>query len=460
MFNDLSNEKEQKRFLILSAISFFPFYIFAFSNNLGVGISLFKVSFVLIFAYSFFLYGAKSVRFLTSYFICSLPIINFSKGSFFTYNIIVLLLGIIVLKLLFINNSFFFSKRNRSFLVFFIFSLIYYLFSVFNTNHYKDNLRMFEMIFMATLVPFLYCDKKLFVKTVYLLGLNSIIFVQLATTFSAGRLMVDVEEISESGLEIGGSNPISYGLPIAFCLILIIVNFKTYEILPKYLYYFFIFCLGGSLLLTTSRGSILAVGISFLFFTLIKKRFATFIYSLIFLFIGYFLFGYLASIDKNFGFAYQFLIDRSFSNEMDVNKISHGRTEQWSSMLTYAKSHYTPFLLGFGPGMQFEAHQIISQSLAGQSDAHFVGARLAFHALPLQLIAEIGLFGCILYYFLVWQIASKSIKLSKVQPLFFIGFLAWFSSGLSISSFDPFSGLFLGLSFIPFFINRENYVNF
>jgi hypothetical protein len=76
------------------------------------------------------------------------------------------------------------------------------------------------------------------------------------------------------------------------------------------------------------------------------------------------------------------------------------------------------------------------------------------------LIAEIGLFGCILYYFLVWQIASKSIKLSKVQPLFFIGFLAWFSSGLSISSFDPFSGLFLGLSFIPFFINRENYVNF
>jgi hypothetical protein len=460
MFNDLSNEKEQKWFLILSAISFFPFYIFSFANNLGYGISAYKISFVIVFMFLFFLNGMKSIRLLTSYFICSLPIINFSKGSFFTYNIIVLLLGIIVLKLLLVNSSYFFSKRKNAFLVFFAFSLFYYLFSVLNTNHYRDNLRIFEMIFMAILVPLLYCDKKLFVKTVYLLGLNSIIFVQLATTFGAGRLMVDTEEIAESGLEIGGSNPISYGLPIAFCIIIFLVNFRTYKIIPEYLFYFFIFCLGGSLLLTTSRGSVLAVTISLLFYLLVKKKFAIFFYSLIFLIISYYLFGYLATIDKNFEFAYQFLIDRSFSDEMDVNKISHGRTEQWSSTFTYAKDHIPSFLLGFGPGMQFDAHQIISQSLAGQSDAHFVGARLAFHALPLQLIAEIGLFGCVLYYFLAWQIASKSIKLSKVQPLFFIGFLAWFSSGLSISSFDPFSGLFLGLSFIPFFINRENYVKF
>jgi hypothetical protein len=115
-------------------------------------------------------------------------------------------------------------------------------------------------------------------------------------------------------------------------------------------------------------------------------------------------------------------------------------------------------IFGFGPGRQFDAHPIISRSLYGHQNVFMVGRRMAFHALPLQIIAEIGLMGASFLYFLIFRIYIRTKKFYKKTKILLpvIGIIGWFSVGLSVSSFDPFAGLFLGLAFIPFFEQNIN----
>jgi hypothetical protein len=336
---------------------------------------------------------------------------------------------------------------------------LYYVVSVFNTGKYDSNLRFFELFFTSILLARLYKNKELFNFFIISLSFNTIIFVlfMLNLAGSGSRLMLDSEDLLEQGVEIGGNNPISYGLPIAFCIVVIYsyirkINFINIKFIPYIIILLFL-----ALFLTTSRGSFLILIITLpIYFYLEGKISELFKLLLIFAFLSFSL-TFLVSLFPDFKFAYEFLVDRTQSDE-GLNKISHGRTEQWQSMLAYSKTNITDIFFGFGPGMQLEAHEIISMSLSGSLDANFQGKKIAFHALPLQLISEIGLFGFFIFYFVAFKLFFYNLHVFKTRnfilPL--LGFIGWFGAGLSVSSLDPFSGLFLGLSIIPVFNKIKN----
>jgi hypothetical protein len=451
---------EHKKVVLISLATLISFYGIAITS----GIALAQKALMPTFVISIFLLAIgskrKSSENMIFYVLILLPIINFTKGGFFSYNVLTIILAFYIFYLIIKEPRFFTGQGTEMnmFYLFFGISILYYLISVVNVGKYDSNLRVFELFFTSILLSRLYQNKGLFNFFIITLAINSIIFVlfMLNLAGSGSRLMLDSADLIEQGVEIGGNNPISYGLPIAFCIIAIYshirkINFVNTKYIPLLISLLFL-----ALFLTTSRGSFLILIITLpIYFYLTGKISELIKLLIIFVFLSFTL-TFLVSLFPDFKFAYEFLVDRTQS-DAGLNQISHGRTEQWQSMLAYAETNFADLIFGFGPGMQVEAHEIISMSLSGSIDATFQGKKIAFHALPLQLISEIGLFGFCFFYFVAFRIFFYTLtvfrKTKFILPL--LGFIGWFGAGLSVSSLDPFSGLFLGLSFIPIF-NRIN----
>jgi hypothetical protein len=393
---------------------------------------------------------------LILYFLTLLPIINFAKGGFFFYNIISVVLLLYLIYLLIKEPSFFrgFGIEVNYFYLFFGFSVVYYIFSFLNTGHYDSNLRIFELFITAILVARLWSNKDYFNLFILILSLNSIAFVvfMLRMAGEGSRLMLNNGELLELGVEIGGNNPISYGLPIAFCIVSLISYLRWANFLNKIYYIIVLGMLFLTLFLTTSRGSILILILTLPLYFYLSGKLTELLKLISLLLLFNISMTLLSSVIPDFQFAYEFLVDRTQS-DADLNRISHGRTEQWQAMKVYSQTNLSDLIFGFGPGKQFDAHEVISMSLYGVSDASFQGKRIAFHALPLQLISEVGLIGVFIFYTLAFKMFSFicSVYRSQKVVLSLLGFIGWFGAGLSVSSLDPFSGLFLGIAIIPVF---------
>jgi hypothetical protein len=455
--------KDNSFFFISIIITSLVYYFAAIFLGLGIAPKILMVVFSFFLLKYIFSGSSKSLFYLIGYLVVLLPIINFTKGGFFSYNVITVLLALILI-VIFIKDGHYFRRGKPSSFYWFVFiCVIYYLFSCINVGKYDSNLRFFELLFTALLIPKLWEERKIFIGSIFALSINSIFFTLFLLNIAGSdtRLMLDSATLLEEGIEIGGNNPISYGLPISFCIIMVYTYFREQKLLNTRVLIVLLSFLGLSLFLTTSRGSILIVILCVnYYFLLVKNLKAISIFVLIssMLAIGLF---YLAQFNDDIAFAYDFLINRTASDD-DLNKISHGRTEQWSAMWEYAGNHFQDLILGYGPGRQFEAHEVISQSLIGVADANLIGTKIAFHALPLQIISELGIIGTFIFYFFAFRLFYLNIISFKYTnfALPLIGFLGWFSAGLSVSSLDPFSGLFLGLSIIPFFEKNKNYVRF
>ncbi len=441
-------------------ISFFNIIIFyTFSIFIGIGDAqnIFMATFLLSNVIFFFYYRNDiQINSLIFLFVSLLPIINFSKGGFFFYNIITVILSI--------YNAFILRKKsnyynvNLIFVSLAFFCVLYYLASFINTGKYNSNLKMFELLLTSCLMPFLWSNKIWFRRAVYMLCFNSIllVFFILRLSNDTSRLMLNSSELLDEGIEIGGNNPIAYGLPIAFCIILV-YYFIRFQEKSKISHILLMSSLLFSLFLTTSRGSFLVLIIAFSVFLILEKKLDLVLRWGIVIFCSYFVIYNISNYFDDFRFAFEFLIDRTQSDE-SLNKISHGRTEQWQAMYEYGKENLLDLVFGFGPGNQYDAHELISMSLKYKADASFQGLRIAFHALPLQLIAEIGILGALVFYFLIIRIFMFNLKVFRKtkNPIFLMCFCAWFAVGLSVSSFDAFSGLFLGMGLVPLF---RNYVS-
>lgn len=333
-----------------------------------------------------------------------------------------------------------------------LFVVFYYLASFFNTSMYNSNLRIFELILTAFLVPILWKEKNIFNMFILVMSIQSILFVLFISQLAGAdaRLMLDSSKLLEEGIEIGGNNPISYGLPVVFSILTIFIYLRNEIFVKKIFLTYILVILVLCLFITTSRGSFLVLIVTMAFYFIKIGRIrnlinAAFVFTLCFVLIDY-----LASVNDDFSFAYDFLVNRTQGDE-SINKISHGRMEQWEAMYEYSKSSSINLIFGFGPGMQYDAHEIISMSIMSNSNAFFQGSRIAYHALPLLLISEIGLLGIVVFYSLMARIFRSANLFFKSTSVFLplAGFLGWFTAGLSVSSFDSFSGLFLGLAFIP-----------
>jgi O-antigen ligase len=427
-----------------------PFYFLAFSRNLGQSINIFEITFGSLFIFYFIKKGFNSLLHLISLYVISLPIINLTKGSFFSYNIHSIILFIIIFKAYQTFPEYFIKlKNNKLFIFFIIFSIIYYLASFLNTSDYSSNFRIFELILMATIFPLILENKNIFKNMILGLSFNSILIMQVVISLGAERLMIDKSEFE--GLEIGGSNPIGFGLPIAFCILMILTNGERIVFNKKINRAILLALLAICLILTTSRGSILVVLVGIGVYYITENKLISLLKLIIIPFSIFFTLYLLKDVDKNFNFSYKFLIERSSDNSNNLNKISSGRSEQWDAVFSHLSNYPSDLIVGFGPGNQKEAHQYISYSTQDKYNSIMIGKKIAYHALSLQLIVEIGIVGAIVFYLIFFSLFYRSIKYYKLKKdiLPIIGTAGFFIIGLSVSSFDPYSGMFLGTSFIP-----------
>jgi O-antigen ligase len=338
------------------------------------------------------------------------------------------------------------------------FTVIYYLASILNTGSYVSNLRIFEMFFMASLMPLVLIDLTIFKRIIVGLSFTSIILIQVIVSLGADRLMINKDDFA--GLEIGGSNPIGFGLPIAFCIFTIIAYGSKIKFRFNIHRVVLLSLLSISLIISTSRGSILVVFVLLCVYYFSKYDIVSFLKIIFVPLIFYFSIILFKNVDKNFSFAHEFLVERSSDKSKDFNSLSSGRSEQWDAVFSHLSNYPLDLIFGFGPGTQIEAHQVISYSTQNKIQARLIGLKMAYHALFLQLIVEIGLIGVFLFYTIILLLILKSIDYfkSKSDIYPFLGILGFVIIGLSVSSFDPFSGLFLGLAFIPLISKNKSYV--
>lgn len=424
---------------------------------MGVSLSQKLLMFTFLFSLLLMSFGRKAnkIRNVIFYILVLIPIINFSKGGFFFYNVMTVILLSVNLWIMFSRPGYFRSLLTNGKGILFwllIFVVLYYFASFFNTLMYNSNLRIFELLLTAFLVPILWKDRTIFKMFVFVMSIQSILFVLFISQMAGAdaRLMLDASMLLEEGVEIGGNNPISYGLPVVFSILTIFIYLRNETFVKKTVLTFILVILVLCLFITTSRGSFLILIVTLALFFIKTGRIRSLINASFVFILCFVLIDFLASVNDDFGFAYDFLVNRTQSEE-SINKISHGRMEQWEAMYEYSKSSGINVLFGFGPGMQYDAHEIISMSLISNSNAYFQGSRIAYHALPLLLISEIGLLGVLLFYSIMLAIYRSANFFFKRTGSFLpiAGFIGWFTAGLSVSSFDSFSGLFLGLAFIP-----------
>lgn len=425
------------------------FYIIGLSVGIGTAQSALMVSFSLS-VLLLILRVKKSERVELIFVFCLglLPIISYSKGGFFFYNVLSAILILITLYYVYMRgaNSFLNKGINAKTLLF-CFGFLLYVSSVIYMRKYDANLKVLELILTATLFSSVVKSYSRVIFLTKLLGISAVslvIFLTIKTSGTANRLMIDSSMYLENGVDIGGSNPIGFGLPLVFCLLIIIVSYR-YVVKSRHLKVLLGLILVTSLLLTTSRGSILALILAVLCYILSTGRYKLAIGVITFGCFAYAIFTALSVYLPEFSASYDFLVTRS--NELEsVNEISHGRLEQWMAMGNYLRNNLSQMVFGFGPGNQNYAHSIISSSGNSFSDA-FYGREFAYHALLLRLLAEVGLFGTLIYTLILFYLFRLGFKAKRLtsNPTRVVFLVGWFAIGLSVSSFDCFSGLFLGM---------------
>ena len=427
------------------------FFALGLIFDLGLAQSALSVSFLIsVFWVLFSVKKSTISEHLFFLFVSLLPIINFSKGGFFFYNIIsVILFTISAIYISQYGIKYFVGSTGGISSNILTLSCSIYFFSVINMGRYDSNLKIFELILTAILFARIIKNRYELLALTKLLSLTSIslvLFLLLKTAGNSNRLMVNAAEYLNDGIDIGGSNPINYGLPIVFCLLIYLI-FGPFAFRKRvFLRSAVPIILVISLLLTTSRGSLLVLALSFVIYLVLTKKIQILVYTAATLTGGYYIFYILAGVYPEFAASFDFLITRTQELD-DVNQISQGRLEQWIAMYEYITKNFTQMIFGFGPGNQYFAHSVIS-SVLDQANTNFFGREFAYHALILRLVSELGLLGLSVYILLFLQIAKKAwINAKSRYEFHFMTFLfGWFAIGLSVSSFDAFSGLFLGMS--------------
>ena len=440
------NRLGQNRNLIFnSMLVSLPSLIFLGVGNVSNMSAYFTISFTVVFVY---LLLSKDVLTLTAFTFTLLPLINFLKGGFYFYNISTFLL-IFIYFLIFIRarSHFHFLFKKKSFVYLFSIFTIYYLLSFFVTGRYNANLRSIDMLLTAGLVPILYNRSKLFQVAFILLGFLATIFA-IIISFFGGRY---IDKDFLGGAEVGGGNPISYGLPVALFLTIILLSPKnTVESLvaknKKIIYTCTVLASFFALIVTTSRGSILAFLFCFIatFFQGKKvKEYARYIVLIVF---GLITYEISSSYFPEFKVAEEFILGRAQQDDIDLNQYSHNREIMWE-MVGNELNNGNYVFLGSGPGTQQDEFGEITnrQNLKGVFDMNY-----AFHALPLQLIVEIGLGMTLCFYLYVFYLLFKAFSLARNSKfeLPLLGLIFWISISLSVSGLDMLSGIAFGFLFV------------
>ena len=317
-------------------------------------------------------------------------------------------------------------RRNKGLLFLAVLTGIYWWASFVATGTYSTNLRILDLTATACVVYLLWTEGRYL--QVALTGMAiSVVLVAFALAPYGDRLGIAVVQ----NVEIG--NPIEMGLGSGLIFLLVMAEDAVWLYTGKMKSARWAILIASllCLLLSTSRGGWLTVltAILVLFAYASKDRGKIIACAVL---ITMVISGLIASGHGDTLVKYYNKVaspDRTLSQKTTL------RSDQW---VTVARVLDLYPVLGMGVGQGYNAN------------VEYGGQQFVFHSLYLQIAAETGLLGLTLLFVFLVRVMTDARRLAKktgeVVPLMAVtGFMA---IGLSVSGFDPLSGVYLGLALL------------
>ena len=371
----------------------------------------------------------------------ALPALAFFREVFFYFSIIVFLGGGLLLwaRVAWEEVRFVCGDLTWRWLVFL--SLLYWWLSILYTGDYTSNMRLLDYILSATGI-YLLANRRSWLATA-LVGLG------ISSSLLALGLLPYGDRLGAAEIDsIHVGNPILMGVPSAMVLLLALADNGRWLLLENHpLGRGFLALVSGEwLVLSGSRGSWAITTICLILLLLFSKlgRKA--------------LLGCVAIISlatilvllSNRGAKIQTVFEKTVDSDRSLKNRTSFRSVQWAAM---PHVFWASPIWGWGPG-------------SGKNVAFlYTGRHLAWHALYLQVVGETGLLGFIALLWILGSLLRRSIghlkRWGEITPL--VGIVAYMVLGMSVSGFDAFSGIFLGLAFMareraPRLASREVWV--
>jgi O-antigen ligase len=307
-------------------------------------------------------------------------------------------------------------------------SVTYWWASFVLTGDYYSNSRVLDFALTLTAI-YLLSNNRMFLATTFA-------GIAISTTSLAlGLLPLAGERLGMAqvdGMELG--NPVLLGVPAALIILLCFAENGRWLLLEHRPIVRMAICIvtGEWLVLSGSRGSwaITLVGLG-LILLLSKQDRKPLLISLGVICLVSTL---VLSTERGARIIHQF--DRSVDGDRSFANRTSGRSIQWEALPeVFAKSP----VWGWGPG---SGKQVVRL---------YTGRNLEWHALYLQVIAETGLIGFLVLIVLLGTFLRRGIlhlrRFGEIAPL--LGVISFMTLGISVQALDAFSGILLGLVFIP-----------
>jgi O-antigen ligase len=326
-------------------------------------------------------------------------------------------------------------RRNRTVVALLVGAFVYWGATFVVTGNYASNFRAVELAFTATLIYLLAQHRSVFRPALVAFAL-SVIAVG-AGLLPNGAMMLNGERVFRLGLaRVGGH---SIGNPISFGVVVVVVFLLTIS-------------MGGSwlglsakkrtllaiqavsavwLLLSTSRGSwaVALTGLAIIYWTEPRRRAMILGGATLIVAAGAVLIAFSRDATLT---SY---VDKTFSGEASLAKLTTGRSLQWAS---FPQAWSDAPIFGHGPG---------SSLAAGRK---YFEENLIYHALLLQIGVETGTFGLVCIFIFLYVLTGKAYRYYRAtgDPIALIGVAGYFVVGLTVPALDAASGCLLGLGLI------------
>lgn len=326
-------------------------------------------------------------------------------------------------------------RANRVVTCLIVAALVYWLASFAYTRDYSSNSRALELALIASLI-YLLAQHRSYLRPA-LLGYGLCCIAVGFGLFANGAMLTNGVEVFRLGVaRVEGhnvGNPASFGLTVTVVFLLTISSSGRWLGLEgsrrKLLAVQLIIALW--LILSTSRGSwavaLACAGI--IYWAEPRRRRLLFGGAILLVVLGVALtlFTHDATLSS--------YLDRTFTGEASLDKMTTGRASQWAS---FPQAWSDAPLFGHGPGTSRQAGRM------------YFHKDLIYHALFLQIGVELGTFGLVLMFVFFYVVFRKAYRYYRLtgDPIALIGCLGYVIAGMSVPALDAASGSFLGLGLI------------
>jgi O-antigen ligase len=321
-------------------------------------------------------------------------------------------------------------RRNRLAVCLLVASFVYWGASFAYTGSYAVNFRALELAFTATLIYLLAQHRSLFRPA--LLGFALSAIAVGAALIPNGTMGINGEEVFRLGLaRIEGhalGNPISFGTTVVVAFLFTISMGGSWfglgrkkEVLLAIQAVTAIW-----LVLSTSRGSwaVALTGLAIIFWAEPRRRATLLGGAVVVVAVGtaLILFSHDSTLTR--------YVDKTFSGDVSIAKLTTGRSLQWAS---FPQAWSDAPIFGHGPGTSLEAGR------------KYFGENLIYHALLLQIGVETGSFGLICVFLFLLVLFDRAYRYYRVtgDPIALLGSAGYFVVSLTVPGLDAASGCLL-----------------